>query len=436
MKMKVAIIGGGISGLTCAWLLKDIHDVVLLEKADGIGGHTATIDVEHKGRRYAIDTGFIVYNERTYPNFIKLLETLGVETQPTNMSFSVSCRKTGLEYGGSKSFSSLFAQKRNVVNFDFLRLMYDIVKFNKNITQDLLNDQLDPALTVGEYLSSRRFGKLLASHYLIPMGSAIWSSTLQEMLDFPLVFFARFFHNHGLLNINDRPRWRVIKGGSKQYLGPMVKKLGSSVECGVNIQRVRREDKRVVIVMSDGSERIFDHVVFACHSDEALKLLEQPFEAERRILSAIPYRKNSVVLHTDENLLPKSRRAWSAWNYRLDNPGGLGASGVTSKADDFEISSKPATLSYNMNILQGISAEDTFIVTLNGLDKIDPNKILGEFNYSHPIFTLEGIDAQEDWKKINGANNTWFCGAYWSNGFHEDGCASGIRVAKHLGASW
>jgi Predicted NAD/FAD-binding protein len=216
----------------------------------------------------------------------------------------------------------------------------------------------------------------------------------------------------------------------------MVKKLGSSIECGVNIQRVRREDKRVVIVMADGSEKTFDQVVFACHSDEALKLLEHPFEAERRILSAIPYRKNSVVLHTDENLLPKSRRAWSAWNYRLGNPGGLGASGVTSKADDFEISSKPATLSYNMNILQGISAEDTFIVTLNGLDKIDPNKILGEFNYSHPIFTLEGIDAQEDWKKINGANNTWFCGAYWSNGFHEDGCASGIRVAKHLGASW
>jgi predicted NAD/FAD-binding protein len=251
------------------------------------------------------------------------------------------------------------------------------------------------------------------------MGSAIWSSTLDEMMGFPLVFFVRFFKNHGLLSVNDRPQWRVIEGGSSAYLTPLIRQFHDRIRLNARITQVNRRIEEVIIHFADGSQQTFDQVVFACHSDEALALLADPSETEKDILSAIPYRNNEVVLHTDTRLLPKKKLAWSSWNYHLG-----------------EDRTKPATLSYNMNILQHFTSETTYVVTLNQTDMIAPEKILRRFNYTHPTFTLAGMKAQERWLEINGVNNTWFCGAYWRNGFHEDGCWSGVRVANGLGVTW
>jgi len=416
--VNVAIIGSGISGLTCAYLLRQKYEVTLFEKADRIGGHTATIDIDHKGQSFAIDTGFIVYNDWTYPNFIRLLDTLGVESQPTAMSFSVSCKNTGLEYGGS-GFNALFAQRRNALNVPYLKMLKEIVRFNREAIIDLENHRLDSSTTLGEYLQSKGYSPLFASHYLIPMGSAIWSSTLEEVLNFPLLFFVRFFKNHGLLSIKNRPQWRVLKGGSKSYLKPITEHLKDRIVLNANIRCVKRLNDSVQIMFNDGRIQYFDQVVFACHSDQALALLDEPSALEQKILGAIPYRENSVILHTDERMLPKSKRAWSAWNYHLGNR-----------------SDEPATLSYNMNILQGLKTDDTFVVSLNAQEKINEAKIVGEYRYAHPVFSLESSIAQQRWQEINGIENTWFCGAYWRNGFHEDGCYSGIRVAGGLGVHW
>jgi len=416
--MKIAIIGSGISGLTSAYLLKQKHGITVFESADRIGGHTATVEVPEGDNVRGIDTGFIVFNDWTYPNFIRLMDEIGVSSRATEMSFSVSCQNTGLEYGGN-NLNTLFAQRSNLLNIPFLGMLKDILRFNKEAILDLDSGDLKEGVTLGEYLREKGYGKRFASHYLIPMGSAIWSSTLDEMLDFPLVFFVRFFKNHGLLSVNDRPQWRVIEGGSSAYLKPLVKSFEDRIRLGSRIKHVQRSLGNVTIKFEDGSKEIFDQVVFACHSDEALALLSDKSDTEKEVLSAIPYRNNEVVLHTDTAMLPKKKLAWSSWNYYLgpDN-------------------TKPATLSYNMNILQHFSSDTTYVVTLNQTDMIDESKILRRFEYAHPTFTLEGIKAQDRWEEINGVNNTWFCGAYWRNGFHEDGCWSGVRVATALGAIW
>ena len=416
--MKVAVIGTGISGLTSAYLLHKSCDIHLFEAADRIGGHTATVDVNYDGRDYAIDTGFIVYNDWTYPNFIKLLDRLGVKNQPTEMSFSVSCRNTGLEYGGN-NLNSLFAQRRNIVNIPYMRMLLNIMRFNKEAIRDLESGQLNESMTLGEYLKANGYSELFASHYLVPMGSAIWSATLESMLQFPLLFFVRFFKNHGLLSVNNRPQWRVLKGGSRAYLKPLSAPFVDRIQLNSKIKGVQRQDQNVVITFVDGRAQEFDQVIFACHSDQALALLADPSEQEQDILGAIPYRNNEVILHADSAILPQAKTAWSSWNYHLGKD-----------------SDKPPALSYNMNILQGIESDTTFVVTLNARELIDQKKIIAEFNYAHPVFSLKAIAAQARWQEINGVNKTWFCGAYWQNGFHEDGCSSGIRVAKALGAEW
>ncbi|MGJ8648132.1 MAG: NAD(P)/FAD-dependent oxidoreductase [Marinomonas colpomeniae] len=416
--MKVAIIGSGISGLTSAYLLQRKHEVTVFESAQRIGGHTATVEVQEEEGTRAIDTGFIVFNDWTYPNFIRLMNEIGVSSRATEMSFSVSCQRIGLEYGGN-NLNTLFSQRRNLFNFPFLGMLKDILRFNKEAIQDLESGELREGVTLGEYLKEKGYGKRFASHYLIPMGSAIWSSTLDEMMAFPLVFFVRFFKNHGLLSVSDRPQWHVIEGGSSAYLQPLVESFTDEIRLGVQIKQVQRFADSVVIQLEDGSEETFDQVVFACHSDQALSLLADSSQDEKDILSAIPYRNNDVVLHTDTSLLPKAKLAWSSWNYHLGTD-----------------QNKPATLSYNMNILQHFSSDTTYVVTLNQTDMIAPGKIIGSFKYAHPTFTLEGIKAQDRWSDINGVNNTWFCGAYWRNGFHEDGCWSGVRVANRLGVEW
>lgn len=416
--MKIAIIGSGISGLTSAYLLQQQHDITVFESADRIGGHTATVEVKEAEGTRAIDTGFIVFNDWTYPNFIRLMNELGVASKATEMSFSVSCQDTGLEYGGN-NLNTLFAQRRNLLNFSFIGMLKDILRFNKEAIQDLESGQLKEGVTLGEYLQQKGYGRRFASHYLIPMGSAIWSSTLDEMMAFPLVFFVRFFKNHGLLSVNDRPQWRVIEGGSSAYLKPLIETFKDRIQLGATIDRVHRSETNVVIHFADGSTQSFDQVVFACHSDQALALLADPSVDEQAVLSALPYRNNDVVLHTDTRLLPKKKLAWSSWNYHLGKD-----------------RTKPATLSYNMNILQHFSSDTTYVVTLNQTDMIAEDKIVGRFQYSHPTFTLAGIKAQDRWSDINGVNKTWFCGAYWRNGFHEDGCWSGVRVANGLGITW
>ncbi|WP_417528132.1 NAD(P)/FAD-dependent oxidoreductase [Marinomonas shanghaiensis] len=416
--MKIAIIGSGISGLTSAYLLQQQHDITVFESADRIGGHTATVEVKEAEGTRAIDTGFIVFNDWTYPNFIRLMDELGVASKATEMSFSVSCQDTGLEYGGN-NLNTLFAQRRNLLNFSFIGMLKDILRFNKEAIQDLESGQLKEGVTLGEYLQKKGYGRRFASHYLIPMGSAIWSSTLDEMMAFPLVFFVRFFKNHGLLSVNDRPQWRVIEGGSSAYLKPLIDTFKDRIQLGATIDKVHRSETNVVIHFADGSTQAFDQVVFACHSDQALALLADPSVDEQAVLSALPYRNNDVVLHTDTRLLPKKKLAWSSWNYHLGKD-----------------RTKPATLSYNMNILQHFSSDTTYVVTLNQTDMIAEDKIVGRFQYSHPTFTLAGIKAQDRWSDINGVNKTWFCGAYWRNGFHEDGCWSGVRVANGLGITW
>ncbi len=410
--MRIAVIGSGISGLATAYYLHREHDVHVFERASRIGGHTATVDVAIGGRRYAIDTGFIVYNDWTYPNFIALLDELGVSNQPTEMSFAVSDQASGLEYAGS-NLDTLFAQRRNLVSPKFWGMLRDILRFNKEAVADLEQGRIDPAMTLGQYLAQRGYGKAFTDQYLVPMGSAIWSADTDAMVEFPLQFFVRFFKNHGLLSVSNRPQWRVIQGGSREYLGPLTAGFSDTIHCDANIQTVTREPEGAVLHFEDGRNERFDHVVFACHSDQALSLLGDSTDAERSVLGALPYQSNDVVLHTDVSLLPSSRKAWSSWNYLL--------AGANQRA----------VLTYNMNILQGLEAPETFCVTLNHTQAINPAKILGRFTYDHPVFSLDGIAAQQRWQEIN-QDNTWFCGAYWHNGFHEDGVSSALRVAQGI----
>jgi predicted NAD/FAD-binding protein len=410
--MKIAIVGSGISGLACAYYLHRQHDVTVYESAPRIGGHTATVDVSLGARRFAVDTGFIVYNDWTYPNFIALLQELGVSSKPTQMSFSVNDQSTGLEFAGS-NLNALFAQRKNLVSPRFLGMLRDIMRFNKEAQRDLDQGAIAAGATLGEYLQSRRYGAAFTEQYLVPMGSAIWSSDTRAMLDFPLLFFVRFFKNHGLLSVTNRPQWRVIEGGSREYLGPLTAGFADNIHCNAGIAAIQRTEAGATIIFDDGTRQEFDHVVLACHSDQALRLLDQPTPLERDVLGAMPYQSNEVVLHTDIRLLPRSRRAWSSWNY------------VTRGAD------QPAAVTYNMNILQGLDAPETVCVTLNCTDSINPTKILARLRYDHPVFSLASMRAQDRWQEINDGS-TWYCGAYWGSGFHEDGVNSARRVAQAI----
>ena len=414
--MKIAIVGSGIAGLTSSYLLNRKHDISVFEAADWIGGHTHTVDVNLAGRDYAIDTGFIVFNDWTYPNFIKLLGQLGVGFKPTEMSFSVHDPQTRTEYNGN-NLNSLFAQRRNLLSPTFWGMLRDILRFNREALADLESQRIDPHTTLGDYLQSRAYGQRFIDHYIVPMGAAIWSMSLADMLAFPLQFFVRFFKNHGLLSVSNRPQWCVIEGGSSSYIEPLTASFHERIRLSCAVHRVERDEQGVTVHSAAGSER-FDKVIFACHSDQALKMLAQPSAAEQQILGALPYAENDVVLHTDTRLLPDRKLAWASWNYRLG--GGK---------------QQLAAVTYDMNILQGIESDTTFCVSLNQTDAIDPNKILARYTYSHPQYSLAGVEAQGRWEELNGANNSWFCGAYWANGFHEDGVVSGLRVAAAFGES-
>ncbi|OEC38463.1 FAD-dependent oxidoreductase [Pseudomonas sp. 1D4] len=412
--MKIAIIGSGIAGLTTAYLLNRRHDIQVFEASDWIGGHTHTVDVTLHGRSYAVDTGFIVFNDWTYPNFIRLMEQLGVAHQPTEMSFSVCDPVSGLEYNGN-NLNSLFAQRSNLLSPGFLGMLRDILRFNRESLADLDSGRVPATATLGDYLRERGYGQRFRDHYLVPMGAAIWSTSLEDMLAFPLAFFVRFFKNHGLLSVNDRPQWRVISGGSRSYVAPLTESFAERIRLACPVSRVERDGDGVTVHSAAGAER-FDQVVFACHSDQALSLLAEPSQAEREILGALPYADNEVVLHTDARLLPRRKLAWASWNYRLGGP-----------------AHQPAAVTYDMNRLQGIEAPETFCVSLNQTDAIDPARILARFTYAHPQYSLAGMQAQARWAEISGQQHSHFCGAYWANGFHEDGVVSALRVARAFG---
>ena len=415
--MKIAIIGSGIAGLTCAWRLAGHHQVTLFEAEPTVGGHTATVDVSTPQGTYAIDTGFIVYNDRTYPRFMGLLSELGISGQKTQMSFSVHNPQSGLEYNGH-TLTSLFAQRRNLVNPAFWGLLRDIMRFNRLAKEALAGDVNENA-TLETFLEQHGFSAFFARHYILPMGAAIWSSSLQEMRRFPLPLFLRFFEHHGLLDVTQRPQWYVVPGGSREYVRAILTQLGDRLTLHLNapVQQVTRHNGGVEIQLAQSSHT-FDQVIFACHSSQALAMLADPTPAESEVLGDIGWQHNEVVLHSDPRWLPVRERAWASWNYRLS-----------------ERDQASACVTYNMNILQGLpEGSPLFCVTLNPETSVDERYVWKRFVYEHPMFNPKSWRAQSRRGEINGYQRSWFCGAYWYNGFHEDGVRSALDVVKGIAA--
>ncbi len=417
---KIAVIGSGVAGMTAAHLLSRKNETHLFESAARPGGHTATMDIETPSGRYAIDTGFIVFNDWTYPHFIRLMKSIGIESRDSEMSFSVRNEATGLEYNG-KDFAHLFAQRRNLVRPSFYRMLLEIVRFNREAPAllELPEGHPDAGITIGTYLDRGGYSSMFRENYVLAMGAAIWSASFAQMRDFPARFFVSFFKNHGMLSVNDRPVWKTIRGGSRSYIGPLLAPLGERVHLNSPVNGVRREDHQAVLWIGGKDPRIekFDQVVFACHSDTAREMLLDPSDAEREVLGDLDYQPNDVILHTDSSILPRTRKTWAAWNYFLPQAG-----------------AERVSVTYHMNILQGIVSPEDFLVSLNLDGQIDPAKILGRYVYDHPKFTLRTVAAQKRWAEISRLDRrTHFCGAYWSYGFHEDGVRSGVRVAEAFG---
>lgn len=413
--MKIAIIGTGIAGNYAAWKLAPEHDITVFEANDRIGGHTHTVEVDNGESPLAVDTGFIVYNEATYPHFIAMLDELGVQTQPSDMSFSVSGGPAGIEYNPA-SLNRLFAQRSNLFRPSFYRMLADILRFNREAPELLA--RADTSLTLGEYLDRNGYSNRFVEHYVLPMGSAIWSATAERMRAMPALFFVRFFQNHGLLSVNGAPEWRVIRGGSARYVEKLVAGHRHRIRTRAAVTEVRRHPEFIEVRCNGGAPERFDRVFLACHSDEALAMLADPTPQEREVLGAMGYQHNEAVLHTDTSLMPKRRRAWAAWNYNIPT--------------DLENHDGKVTLTYNMNILQSLQAREQYCVTLNNTAAIDARKILRVIDYDHPIFTERAVAAQKRHREINGARRTYFCGAYWRYGFHEDGVVSAIDALHHF----
>ena len=410
--MRIAVIGSGISGMVAAHRLSRDHDVTVYESGDYVGGHTHTVDVEVRGERFAVDTGFIVFNDWTYPKFIGLLDELQVAWQPSDMSFSVRCEKTGLEYNGT-SLNALFAQRRNLARPSFLRMVADIVRFNRRAPALLQEGSDSPAL--GDYLRREGYSRGFVEHYIVPMGAAIWSSRPADLLHFPARYFVEFFANHGFLSVNHRPTWRVIRGGSREYIHKLTAPYADRIRLRTPVVSVQRQPLKVAVRLGNGSVEHFDRIFMACHSDQALALLSDPSPQERDILGAIAYQANEALLHTDERFMPRARLAWAAWNYHLP-----------------ETAHERVTVTYNMNILQRLRAPVQLLLTLNRNADVDPRSVLGRYVYHHPVYTARAVAAQKRRPEINGVRHTYYCGAYWGFGFHEDGVNSAVAALEEF----
>jgi predicted NAD/FAD-binding protein len=412
--MKIAIVGTGISGLVCAFGLHRTHEITVFESEARLGGHTHTLDVELGGRSFPVDTGFIVFNERTYPAFTRLLGRLGVASRPTEMGFSVQVERSGLEYASS-SLGALFAQRRNLARPSFLRMVRDVLRFQREAPGLLA--QPEEKASLGEYLAFRGYSREFVEEHLVPMAAAIWSAEPPRILDFPAHAFVRFYQNHGLLQRRDRPVWRFVEGGSRRYVERISAPFRERVRLSAPVLGIRRHGDRVEVRSARFGRERFDQVILATHSDQALALLEDPSAAERAVLSAIRYQPNEAVLHTDASLLPRSRRAWTCWNVRVP----------TTPADRVQVT-------YHMNRLQRLDAPRELLVTLNRSAEIDPARVLARIPWAHPVLDARAFAAQALRERVSGVARTHYCGAWWGYGFHEDGVQSALHVLRQLGA--
>lgn len=412
--MRIAIVGAGVSGLVTAHLLGSEHEVTVFEAADYAGGHTNTVRVDTPYETHQVDTGFIVFNDRNYPQFERLLERLGVASQPSSMTFSVSDGRGDFEYNGS-SPNGLFAKRAHLVTPWFHRMIADMARFQRAARELLRTGDDGPSL--GHWLEQQRFSRPFIDRLIVPQASAVWSADPHQMWSFPARFLAAFFDNHGMLSLRDRPRWRTVRGGSARYVEALLQRFSGRVILGIGVRSVHRHREHVVVTPAMGEPQRFDEVVLATHSDQALALLADASDREHAVLGAIPYQANEAVLHTDVRMLPRRHRAWASWNYHLaDVPGNR------------------TTVTYHMNRLQSLRAEQDFCVTLNRTGEIDPRHVIRTIQYAHPVYTDAGVRAQQRFGEINGRNRTHFCGAYWGWGFHEDGVVSALRVAERFGA--
>jgi predicted NAD/FAD-binding protein len=410
--MKIAVIGTGISGMVAAYLLHADHDVTVFEANGYVGGHTNTVDVKLDGKPYSVDTGFIVFNPENYPNFVKLMGKLGVSWQSSTMSFSVHCEKTGLEYRPS-SLDSLFAQRRNLLKPWFWKMVKEIFRFRRESAALLDQEEVS---TLGEYLDAGGYSRQFMNYFLIPMGAAIWSANPEDFDRFPAKYFAQFFANHGFLETKGQPQWQVIQGGSRAYTEPLTRAFRDRIRLNSPVRKVERKSQGVSVKTEKDPEELFDQVIIAAHSDQALDMIENPASLEREVLGAIAYQENETVLHTDSTLLPRNRKAWASWNYRIPKD-----------------SQDRVAVTYNMNLLQSLDAPETFCVTLNQTSRIDPGKVIRKMTYTHPVYDLESRAAQKRHDEISGTDRIHFCGAYWGYGFHEDGVNSALAVGRRFG---
>jgi uncharacterized protein len=421
-RLRIAIVGGGVAGVASAWLLSRRHDVTLFERNNYVGGHTNTIVVpDGPDAGTPVDTGFIVLNDRTYPNFRRFLAQLGVDTQKSNMSFSYHHERSGFQYAGT-GIDGVFAQRANAINPRFLGMLTDILKFNARARRDIAEDSVGDD-TMAEYVRRHRLGEGIVRWYLVPMGAAIWSMTPGKMLEFPARTYLRFFENHGLLTLLDQPTWHVVKGGSFAYIKAFLAQFCGTVVKDAPIAGIRRTNAGVEVRLNGEAPQPFDRAVIATHADEALALLDNPTADERRLLGAWGYSRNATILHTDASMLPPLRRAWASWNYRLE---------ATKKADG----PRPLALTYHMNRLQSLRTREQYCVTLNTARAIPERRILRTINYTHPLYTAEALATQDDLPRLNGTDRLYFAGSYHRFGFHEDAVWSAVRVARCFGIGW
>ena len=418
MSQQIAVIGSGIAGMASAWLLSQRHQVTLIERNDYIGGHTHTIVVDEADRPVPVDTGFIVYNERNYPLLTRLFARLGIESRNSDMSFSASIGPGRIEYAGD-NLGTLFAQRRNLVRPAFLRMLSDILRFNRRC-KTLLAEEGFHGISLGHFLDREGFGPGLREHYLLPMAAAIWSCPTRTMLEFPAESLARFFFNHGLLNVIERPPWSTVVGGSHQYARRLIDDIGRDNVLLDGAAAVCRTDDGVAVQLASGDRRQFDAAVLACHADEALALIEAPSDAEQALLGAFRYQPNQAFLHRDRRLMPRSRKVWASWNY------------LTRDRDD---GTSAVSVTYWMNRLQGIDSPHDYLVSLNPLDPPAKDALISEMTYHHPIFDQQAMQAQQDLHQLQGQGGLWFCGSYFGYGFHEDALRSAVDMASGLGAN-
>ena len=413
---RIAVIGAGISGMAAAYFLSRKHEVSLFEREGRLGGHTHTHQIQTSRGLRAIDTGFIVHNERTYPNLMRLFRELKLETFNSDMSFGVSFQRTGFEYS-SRGLTGFFADKRNLFQSRHFNLLSEILRFNR-VSTEMLNRGSLQDLTLGEYVRLLRFGENLTSRYLYPMASAVWSTSLAGIQEFPAETLIRFFSNHGMLGINTHPQWKALRGGSHQYIGPLTVPYRDRIHTRAALAAVSRTERGVDLKFRNGSAITFDAAVMACHAPQALGLLESPSIKEREILGALKTSANSVKLHTDSSVLPRRPRARASWNYHIAER------------------TEAATVTYHMNRLQSLDTPEDYCVTLNDSGSVSAPKVLRQMTYDHPLYTADAIRAQQRWSEISNVDRIHYCGAYWFNGFHEDGLNSALRVARSFGVEW